>query len=133
MYKRQVWEPIIRKKAGLGVLDLTFQPEYYDKAYLFTDVAVIGAGPAGLHAALTAANAGAKVLLIEQQPILGGSLTYARFDIDGKRAEALRRELLAAVEEHANIRILAEATCNAWCAVAASISRWSFATTTCRA
>jgi len=74
----KVWEPIIRKKAGLGVLDLNFQPEYYDKAYLFTDLAVIGAGPAGLQAALTAADAGAKVLLIEQQPILGGSLTYAR-------------------------------------------------------
>ena len=48
----KVWEPIIRKKAGLGVLDLNFQPEYYDKAYLFTDLAVIGAGPAGLQAAL---------------------------------------------------------------------------------
>jgi sarcosine oxidase subunit alpha len=33
----KLWEPIIRKKAGLGVLDLKFQPEYYDKAYLFTD------------------------------------------------------------------------------------------------
>lgn len=110
----KIWEPIIRKKAGLGVLDLKFQPEYYDKAYLFTDVAVIGAGPAGLHAALTAANAGAKVLLIEQQTVLGGSLTYARFDIEGNRAETLRRELLAAVEQHANIHILTEATCNAW-------------------
>lgn len=110
----KVWEPIIRKKAGLGVLDLKFQPEYYDKAYLFTDLAVIGAGPAGLQAALTAANAGAKVLLIEQQPVLGGSLTYARFDIEGLRAGTLRRELVAAVESHANIRILKEATCNAW-------------------
>ncbi len=110
----KVWEPIIRKKAGLGVLDLKFQPEYYDKAYLFTDLAVIGAGPAGLHAALTAADAGAKVLLIEQQPVLGGSLNYARLDIDGNKAENLRRELLAAVEQHANIQILTEATCNAW-------------------
>ncbi|MBC3951286.1 2Fe-2S iron-sulfur cluster-binding protein [Pseudomonas folii] len=110
----KVWEPIIRKKAGLGVLDLKFQPEYYDKAYLFTDLAVIGAGPAGLQAALTAANAGAKVLLIEQQPILGGSLTYARFDIDGQRSEQLRRELVEAVEHHTNIRILKQATCNAW-------------------
>lgn len=110
----KVWEPIIRKKAGLGVLDLKFQPEYYDKAYLFTDLAVIGAGPAGLQAALTAANAGAKVLLIEQQPILGGSLTYARFDIDGLRSEQLRRELVEAVEHHANIRVLKKATCNAW-------------------
>jgi len=110
----KVWEPIIRKKAGLGVLDLKFQPEYYDKAYLFADLAVIGAGPAGLQAALTAANAGAKVLLIEQQPVLGGSLTYARFDVEGHRAEVLRTELIDAVEGHANIHVLKKATCNAW-------------------
>ncbi|HEY6611505.1 MAG TPA: 2Fe-2S iron-sulfur cluster-binding protein, partial [Pseudomonas sp.] len=35
----KVWEPIIRKKAGLGVLDLKFQPEYHDKAFLFVDLA----------------------------------------------------------------------------------------------
>jgi sarcosine oxidase subunit alpha len=110
----KVWEPLIRKKAGLGVLDLKFQPQYYDKAYLFVDLAVIGAGPAGLQAALTAANAGAKVLLVEQQAVLGGSLTYARFDVEGTRAEQLRRELVAAVEGHANIQVLKQATCNAW-------------------
>jgi len=110
----KLWEPIIRKKAGLGVLDLKFQPEYFDKAYLFADLAVVGAGPAGLQAALTAANAGAKVLLIEQQPILGGSLTYARFDVENNRADTLRRELINAVEGHANIQVLKKATCNAW-------------------
>lgn len=110
----KVWEPLIRKKAGLGVLDLKFQPQYYDKAYLFVDLAVIGAGPAGLQAALTAANAGAKVLLIEQQAVLGGSLTYARFDVEGTRAEQLRRELVTAVEDHTNIQVLKQATCNAW-------------------
>jgi len=110
----KVWEPLIRKKAGLGVLDLKFQPQYYDKAYLFVDLAVIGAGPAGLQAALTAANAGAKVLLVEQQTVLGGSLTYARFDVEGTRAEQLRRELVTAVEGHANIQVLKQATCNAW-------------------
>ncbi|MBI6680443.1 (2Fe-2S)-binding protein [Pseudomonas viridiflava] len=110
----KIWEPIIRKKAGLGVLDLKFQPEYYDKAYLFTDLAIIGAGPAGLQAALTAANAGAQVLLIEQQAILGGSLTYARFDLEGQRAGQVRSELVEAVEGHANIRVLKQATCNAW-------------------
>ena len=110
----KVWEPLIRKKAGLGVLDLGFKPQYYDKAYLFVDVAVIGGGPAGLRAALDAANAGAKVLLIEQQPVLGGSLTYARFDIAGTRAASLRQELLATLEGHPNIQVLLEATCNGW-------------------
>ena len=110
----KVWEPLIRKKAGLGVLDLGFRPQYYDKAYLFVDLAVIGAGPAGLRAALDAANAGAKVLLVEQQPVLGGSLTYARFDIAGTRATSLRQELLAAVEGHPNIQVLLDATCNGW-------------------
>ncbi len=40
------WEPFIRKKAGLGFANLDFKPVYHDKAYLFYDVAVIGAGPA---------------------------------------------------------------------------------------
>ncbi|MGE8326915.1 2Fe-2S iron-sulfur cluster-binding protein [Pseudomonas urmiensis] len=110
----KVWEPLIRKKAGLGVLDLEFKPQYYDKAYLFVDVAIIGAGPAGLRAALDAANAGAKVLLIEQQPVLGGSLTYARFDIAGTRAASLRQELLSAIDRHPNIQVLLQATCNGW-------------------
>ncbi|WP_434772335.1 2Fe-2S iron-sulfur cluster-binding protein [Pseudomonas entomophila] len=110
----KVWEPLIRRKAGLGVLDLDFKPQYYDKAYLFVDVAVIGAGPAGLRAALDAADGGAKVLLVEQQPVLGGSLTYARFDIAGTRAASLRQELLTAVEDHPNIQVLCEATCNGW-------------------
>ena len=64
------------------MLDLQFRPEYHDNALLFVDVAVIGAGPAGLQAALDAANAGARVLLIEQQPVLGGSLNWARFAVD---------------------------------------------------
>jgi len=108
------WEPTIRKKAGLGVLDLDFQPEYYDKAYLFHDIVVVGAGPAGLSAALKAADGGASVLLVEEQPILGGALTYNRFDIEGEQADALRHELLVKVQKHARVEILANATCNGW-------------------
>ncbi|PMR73687.1 aminomethyltransferase [Billgrantia endophytica] len=108
------WEPLIRRKAGLGHYDLEARGEYHDKAYRFTDVMVVGGGPAGLEAALTAAEAGVRVLLVEQQPRLGGALTYARFDTEGRRGEALRASLVAAVEAHDNIDILCEATCNGW-------------------
>ncbi|TDO95340.1 2Fe-2S iron-sulfur cluster-binding protein [Marinomonas balearica] len=114
------WEPFIRKKAGLGTADLTFDPihkdtdQYYDKAYLFHDVAVIGAGPAGLAAALKAADAGASVLLVDENPILGGALSYHRFDVEGVKAATLRNKLVSRIEEHENVQILTNATCNGW-------------------
>ncbi|MFF7705871.1 2Fe-2S iron-sulfur cluster-binding protein [Pseudomonas sp. NPDC007930] len=108
------WEPLIRKKAGLGVLDLAFTPQYYDKAYLFTDLLVIGAGPAGLQAALTAADAGAQVLLVDENPLAGGALAYARFSLEAQQAAELRAALVAKVQAHGNIRLLLSATANAW-------------------
>lgn len=110
----KVWEPLIRRKAGLGRFDLAARSDDHDKAYLFTELMVVGGGPAGLQAALTAAEGGARVLLVEQQPCLGGALEYARFDVAGERGEALRAELVTAVERHPNIRVLCEATCNGW-------------------
>ena len=52
--------------------------KYYDKAYLFADVLVVGGGPAGLNAAIAAAEAGAETLLVDEWPELGGSLLYGR-------------------------------------------------------
>ena len=77
------WAPIIRKKAGLGVINQQLEPQYYDKQYRFFDVVVVGAGPAGMQAALSAAVEGCEVLLVDENPILGGSLNYARFDAEG--------------------------------------------------
>ncbi|AEF55536.1 FAD-dependent oxidoreductase [Marinomonas posidonica] len=108
------WEPFIRKKAGLGFADLSFKPVYHDKAYLFHDVAVIGAGPAGLAAALKAAEEGASVLLVDENPMLGGALTYHRFDVEGVRANALRTQLEKSVLNHPKITVLNNATCNGW-------------------
>lgn len=108
------WEKIIRKKAGLGVVDLKASGGYHDKEFLFYDLVVVGAGPAGLSAALTAADAGASVLLVEENPLLGGALSYSRFDTSGVRGDALREELINRAEHHANIRIMTDAVCNAW-------------------
>lgn len=74
------WEPVLRRLAGLGKVDLSAEHGYYDKAYLFADVAVIGGGPAGLAAANEAAKSGAEVLLIDENPVLGGALGYARVE-----------------------------------------------------
>ena len=108
------WAPLIRKKAGLGVIDQQYQPEYYDKQYQFYDVAIIGAGPAGLSAALDAAKTGAEVLLVDENPSLGGSLNYSRFDAEGEKGRELRERLVADVEASANITAMTNATCNGW-------------------
>lgn len=108
------WVPMIRKRAGLGVVDTTFKPGRFDKQYLFCDVAVIGGGPAGIQAALEAADYGAEVLLIDENRVLGGSLNYARFDADGDTAPTLRRELVKLVEDHPRIRVMTETVCNGW-------------------
>ena len=108
------WEPIVRKAAGLGISNLSVKAPYNDKTYAFADVAVIGAGPAGLNAALLAANAGAQVTLIEQEPHLGGSMNYHAFDRDYETTKSARDALVAAVEAHENIDVLCSSTCNAW-------------------
>ena len=60
--------------SGVGVLDPADDTAVYDKKYVHTDVLVVGAGPAGLTAAWEAAATGARVILIDDQPELGGSL-----------------------------------------------------------
>ncbi len=81
MYKPRwmwpVWEKFIRRIAGLGTINREHGAEgVYDKKNLFTDVAVIGGGFAGLNAALAAAEAGVTVTLIDEQPELGGHLRH---------------------------------------------------------
>ena len=106
------WEKRIRARAGLGAVNQNVRGKYYDKAYACTDVAVIGAGAAGVSAAVAAAKAGRDVTLIERQPILGGSLNHARLQVKSTYGVDLARELaeeLTAAEHR--IAILADALC----------------------
>ncbi len=73
-----------RLLSGLGRLDPTPDGAVYDKVFTHTDVLVVGAGPTGLAAALTAARSGARVVLVDDQPEPGGSLLSNRDDlVDG--------------------------------------------------
>ncbi len=78
---RAMWptyEKILRNAAGLGTVTPEAPDAYYDKKYEFAEVLIIGGGPAGMSAALSAAQAGARVLLLEEAPFLGGHLAYER-------------------------------------------------------
>ena len=66
------YEPIIRASAGLGRLSGEADPDHYDKGFLHCDVLIIGAGPAGLSAAVAAAEAGARVILADEDFLPGG-------------------------------------------------------------
>ena len=97
------WAPLIRKKAGLGIIDQQLEPDYYDKQYRFYDVVVVGAGPAGMQAALTAAVDGCEVLLVDENSVLGGSLNYSRLDAKGTMAREVRDLLVQDIEANSNI------------------------------
>jgi len=102
-----MWEKVIRNLAGLGAVDTALPHDTgYDKAYTFCDVAVVGAGAAGLSAALEVAEAGGGVALIESAKALGGALLFQR----GDDADETLKRLVSAVEAHPNITVYREAT-----------------------
>ena len=81
-----IYEPMIRRAAGLGRAAGDADPDHYEKAWAHCDVLVVGAGPAGLSAALAAGRAGARVILCEEDFALGGRLLSDGGTIDGMPA-----------------------------------------------
>ncbi|WP_458791026.1 sarcosine oxidase subunit alpha family protein [Yoonia sp. MH D7] len=102
----KLYEPIIRRAAGLGALSGAPDTDVYEKAFAFCDVLVIGAGPAGLMAAKVAADAGADVILAEEDTALGGRLLAEVEQIDGVAASVWVASMQAALEAMANVRIM---------------------------
>jgi methylglutamate dehydrogenase subunit C len=82
----KVYEPLIRRAAGLGRAAREPDPDTYEKSHLFCDVLIVGSGAAGLTAALAASRSGARVVLCEQDFLLGGRLLSSAAEIDGKSA-----------------------------------------------
>ena len=114
MWPRAFWEglyePLIRRAAGLGRLARTPVSEAYEKAWAHCDLLVIGAGPAGLMAARTAARAGADVILADEQSAPGGRLLDEDTAVDGIPARQWVAQVLAELSALSNVRVMTRTT-----------------------
>jgi sarcosine oxidase, subunit alpha len=100
MWPRAAWhklyEPFIRRAAGLGESPTLPDPDRYSQRFAHCDVLVVGAGPAGIAAALTASASGARVMLCDEQPEFGGSLLdEPTASVDGATAADWIRDSIA--------------------------------------
>ena len=114
------WEKLLRHMSGHGTLPVTPTGNGWHgkgkRRDAETDVAVIGAGPAGLAAAIAASAAGARVTLIDEGPRLGGSL-YAdpsRYSTPrnyrGLRGYEIAEKLAVTVSSRVNLQVYSSAT-----------------------
>ncbi len=104
---RRVYERLIRRAAGLGRAPTAPDPDRYEHMHAHCDVLVVGAGPAGLMAALAAGRSGARVILVDEQPELGGALLSEPSDHPGA---VWLRSVAAELETCAELRVLTRTT-----------------------
>ena len=104
---QSIYEPFIRRAAGLGVAPTAPDPDHYSQSYAFADVLVIGAGAAGLAAALAAGQAGKRVLLVDEQAEMGGGLLdEVTAFIDGAPAQGWVAAALQQLRAMENVKLL---------------------------
>ncbi|MEQ6248502.1 sarcosine oxidase subunit alpha family protein [Sulfitobacter sp. HNIBRBA3233] len=106
----KLYEPVIRRAAGLGALNGKADADRYDRAFAFCDVLVIGAGPAGLMAADAASQAGLDVILCDEDSQPGGRLLVEREEVGGVTATDWVAQKVAELAARANVRIMPRTT-----------------------
>ncbi len=114
MWPRAFWErlyePAIRRAAGLGRLSGNHDEAPYEKAFAFCDLLVVGAGPAGLMAALTAGRAGLDVILADEGARIGGRLLSDRGEVGGQAGADWAAATVAELAAMPNLRLMPRTT-----------------------
>ena len=110
----KVYEPMIRRAAGLGSASKEPDPDKYEKAYAHCEILVIGSGPTGLMAALTAARSGARVILADEGSRFGGSLLFEREEIDNKSGLDWASSVIAELSSMPNVTLMSRTTIFGW-------------------
>lgn len=106
----KLYEPLIRHAAGLGSLSLKDDPDVYDKGFLHCDLLIVGAGPAGLAAALTAGRAGVDVILADEDFRMGGRLNSETFSLGDSSGADWATRVVAELESLPNVRVMSRTT-----------------------
>jgi sarcosine oxidase subunit alpha len=108
---RKIYEPAIRAAAGLGRAPTAPDPDRYQHAHAHCDVLVVGAGPAGLAAALAASESDKRVILADEQAEMGGSLLHDMSStIDGSSPWSWLEQTLARLHSRSNVQLLPRTT-----------------------
>jgi methylglutamate dehydrogenase subunit C len=110
----KIYEPLIRKAAGLGTASKEADPDTYEKSYAHCDVLVIGSGPAGLMTAITAARSGARVILADEGAALGGSLLFENEEIAGQSGYDWAQGVIAELALLSNVTLMPRTTIFGW-------------------
>ncbi len=117
MYPQSLWhtyESMIRKAAGLGRSPLANDPDRYETINQHCDILIVGAGPAGLAAALTAARGGARVIIADEQNEFGGSLLNSRQLLNGQSASNWINAVVEELQGYPDVMLLPRSTVNGY-------------------
>ncbi len=106
----KIYEPAIRNSAGLGTLSTESDPDTYDKGFRYCDILIIGAGASGLSAALTAASSGAKVILADEDFLMGGRLNNETLKINGVLGSEWALNVVAKLSDMENVTLMSDTT-----------------------